>query len=107
MLVDYRVSDKIIVETQIGRRLGYLCSLWINIDTHQIVKYVVRGKYFLGWSKKEFLISPEQVIKLDRNKMVVKETGEYTLEAVENESTDKRSTVVKPASSINSTRNNY
>ncbi len=106
MLVDYRVADKIIVETQMGRRLGYLYSLWINIDTHQVVKYVARVKYFWGWSRKEFLISPEQIIKLDENKIVVKDTGEYTLEAIKKESTNKSKAAVKPASSINSTRNN-
>lgn len=102
MLVDYKTSSGVLVVTQSGQKLGRLYSLWINIDTHQIVKYVVRKKSYFSLKYKEFLIAPQQIIGMSETKIIVEDN-------VEKESAVNRilkKDIWTKAVSVNTTRSN-
>jgi len=102
MLVDYKTSSVVLVVTQSGQKLGRLYSLWINIDTHQIVKYVVRQKIYFGLKYKEFLIAPQQIIDMSKTKIIVEDNVEK--ESVVNRILKKD--IWTKTVSVNTTRSN-
>ncbi len=102
MLVDYKIASVITVQTRSGQKLGRLYSLWINIDTHQIVKYVVRQKNYFGLKFKEFLIAPTQIVEINETNIIVEDNVKK--EAVTNRLLKKD--IWAKTVSVNTTRSN-
>lgn len=79
MRISKRQLNDVVVVTQSGSVLGRVVDFEIDVDTHQVVTYYVRGGDLL----KELLtkdaalyISASQVISISVDKMVVEDTAQ-------------------------------
>ena len=90
MLISYKQMKKVKVETQSGIFLGYLSDFELETDTGIIEKYYVQSKNLIsGLLAGKLLISKNQIISFDEEKMVVEDNlvkekaGQKKLENVE------------------------
>lgn len=71
MRINLNQLKKYIVETESGARLGKIFDVVLDIDAHAVAQYAVRHFFF---SLKEYLISPNQIVRFEENKMIVQDT---------------------------------
>jgi sporulation protein YlmC with PRC-barrel domain len=63
------------VQTESGEKLGIVEGVTISIDKHAIEKYEIKPATLLaGFFSQALLISPEQVISITKEKMIVKDS---------------------------------
>lgn len=82
MLINFNELTNLPVQTESGDFLGHLINLDINTETHSIAKYHAQKKKILKTSEL-FLIAPEQIVKIDEDKIIVRDN--VTKEAVADE----------------------
>lgn len=58
------------VYTQSGTHLGKVHDVKLDVESHSVKQYIVRGGFL---SKGEYLIGPAQVIAITEEKMIVKD----------------------------------
>ncbi len=71
MFINHQKLIHLPVFTESGTKLGHVYDLEIDLDTHQIRKYMV-GPRFIG--KETYLITPAQIKSITAEKMVVEDT---------------------------------
>ncbi len=69
MRIDLKQLKKLPVETRAGKRLGHVSDVVIDIDGQLIAQYYVRSAALIGGDS--YVISRDQVIRIDEEKMVV------------------------------------
>jgi sporulation protein YlmC with PRC-barrel domain len=71
MYINHQKLIHLPVVTESGTKLGHVYDLEIDIETHQIRKYMV-GPRFIG--KETYLITPAQIKSITEEKMIVEDT---------------------------------
>lgn len=72
MIIKWQNLINLPVETESGNSLGHVSGVDVDIESHSIKNYRVKSKGIIkGLLNDELLISPAQVISIDRDKMVV------------------------------------
>lgn len=61
------------VETQSGMRLGEIDDMEMDIDQHNVLRYVVRPAFVPRPFAKELIITPTEVVSITAVKMIVKD----------------------------------
>ena len=72
MLINFQQLKNLPVETESGGDLGRVVDLEINTDGHNVRKYLVGAKRFLK-NNADYLISPEQIVKVTAEKIIVQD----------------------------------
>ncbi|MEK7546009.1 MAG: hypothetical protein AAB554_02930 [Patescibacteria group bacterium] len=79
--LDEKTLLKLPVETKSGVPLGRVAGFDFDVETHAILRYRVRPRGLAsGMLKKPLLISREQVLSIDAEKMVVDDNVEKAME---------------------------
>ena len=68
MRINYKNLKKLIVETKLGIKLGSVKDIVLDTDGQNILQYEVGG--MIG---KKYLVSREQVLSIDSEKMMVED----------------------------------
>ncbi|OIO48841.1 MAG: hypothetical protein CO042_03995 [Parcubacteria group bacterium CG_4_9_14_0_2_um_filter_41_8] len=92
MLIDFTNLKNLPVQTQSGQTLGKLESIIIDIDSQSIYQYEVKPTGIKNLFGKNLLISREQVISIDKDKIIVQDSSEYQ----ENADADKEPSQLQP-----------
>ncbi|MBU2575644.1 PRC-barrel domain-containing protein [Patescibacteria group bacterium] len=71
MLINFENLKDLPVETQSGQQIGRLESIIIDIDSQSIYQYVVKPSGIKNIFEKELLISREQIISINKDKIIV------------------------------------
>lgn len=72
----YKVLSGIPVETQSGETLGRLVDAVVDTDGHMVVQYVVsKSKLLSKLLPSELLVNSQQVVSVDKKKMVVRDSA--------------------------------
>jgi sporulation protein YlmC with PRC-barrel domain len=85
MRITFKQLKKLAVETLSGTAIGHVNDVVIDIDGQHIIQYQVKHSLFGG---KEYLISRDQVVRFEEQKMVVydtalpKELGKFKKESI-------------------------
>lgn len=75
MQLSWEQLESLPVQTQGGQKLGVVQGVTIEIDEHRVVHYQVKPSTILAaLFKKPFLISPQQVISLSAELMIVSDS---------------------------------
>ena len=77
MLINFKDLNDLPVETRAGQTLGKLEGIIIDIDSQSIHQYIVKPSGIKNIFVKELLISREQVVSINKNKIIV-EDGTYS-----------------------------
>ena len=72
MIINFQKIKNLAVETESEIYLGKITDLEIDIDAHTVKKYFVENKKFFI-TDSSFLISPEQIVKITNEKIVVQD----------------------------------
>lgn len=77
------------VETKGGQELGYLADFVIDTGTHKIIQYLVKPNNLVKKITGELMIIHfEQVISLEKDKMIVEDNTVYLKDLIKNKSAD-------------------
>ncbi len=68
MRINYKNLKKLIVETKLGIKLGSVKDMILETDGQNILQYKVGGLF-----SKKYLISQEQVLSIDSEKIIVED----------------------------------
>lgn len=68
MIISLRQLMRLPVYTESGTKLGHVSDLEIDVDTHNVMQYVVRPNAF---SAKYYLIKNSQVKDITKDKIIV------------------------------------
>lgn len=72
MLISEKKLKKVNVETQSGQNLGKISGFELETDTGIIEKYYVKSKISIpGIYENKLIVSKEQIISFDQEKMIV------------------------------------
>ena len=72
MLINFQNLKSLPVETENGTPLGVVVELEINLENHEIAKYLV-AKHKLISSRATLLIAPQQIIRITAEKIIVQD----------------------------------
>jgi sporulation protein YlmC with PRC-barrel domain len=72
MLINFQDLKSLPVETENGTPLGVVVDLEINLETHEINKYVITKQKLLSTGT-TLLISPQQIIRITAEKIIVQD----------------------------------
>lgn len=79
--LDDKILLKLPVETKGGAALGRVAGFEFDVESHVILRYLVRPKGLAARVlKKPFLVAREQVLSIDAEKMVVDDNVEKVME---------------------------
>ncbi len=84
MLIDLKQLLGLPVSTESGQPVGKIIGLILNNETHTIHQYAVKATGLTHFFTRELLISPQQVISIDANKMVIEDLTATALAALDN-----------------------
>lgn len=76
--MDFEDLNDLPVQTQGGAILGKLESIVIDIDSQSIYQYIVKPSGITRIFSKELLINREQIISINKDKIIVEE-GTYAV----------------------------
>lgn len=99
MRINYQKLKDIPVETESGEKIGHVHDLEINIENHEIEKYIVSNKRLMVETKK-YLIATKQIVKITNEKIVVEDNVEKI--SITDHFSAKQNLQTEKASPINS-----
>lgn len=74
MTINFQDLKNLIVKTESGQALGKIVDVEINAEDHRITKYRVVDKKFMK-SGGDCLIAPEQVVEINNECVIVKDSA--------------------------------
>ena len=103
MIIPWEKLNNLPVETRSGRELGRVNGLDVETESSLVKNYRVKGN---GFFANKFIISRDQVISINEEKMVVDDAAvSVKSEVVEKVQAIKTQTGAEISSQVNSTKN--
>ena len=84
MLINLKQLIGLPVITRSQQPVGKIIGLILNNESHAVQQYVVKATGLAHLFTHELLVSPEQVISLDANKIVIEDLTETALATMNN-----------------------